>query len=363
MSKKDYYEMIGVSRQADFKEIKQAYRRLALKLHPDRNPDDPDAEERFKEAAEAYDVLSNPEKRRIYDRFGREGLNGQTGFGQVEDIFSHFGDLFTDFFGGDIFGRRRSRPPRPPRGSDLRYDLELSFEEAFRGARKKIEVTQLRKCEACEGSGSAPGTSPVICPTCNGHGQVVQQTGFMTLTTTCPDCQGRGSRITDPCTACDGTGRAPYTRTVTATVPPGIDSGMRLRLAGEGEHPEGDGEPGDLYIFIEVDPHPTLEREGNDLRYRLTVPYTRAILGHREEIELVDESVAVELPAGTQPGDVIGVEGKGVPRVGRRGRGDLIVEVDVLLPSSVGEEERSLLERLEEIAERRNLSADSKTGS
>jgi molecular chaperone DnaJ len=352
MPKRDYYDILGVTRDADQRQIKQAYRRLAMELHPDRNPGNPDAEERFKEAAEAYDVLSNPEKREIYDRFGHEGLHGQTGFTGVEDIFTHFGDLFSDFFGGDLFGgHRRSRPPRPVRGADLRYDLEISFEESIRGTKKKIELTQLRRCDDCEGSGSEPGTTPDMCVTCAGHGQVVQRTGFMTLTTTCPSCSGRGSIITAPCPRCDGTRRAPYTRTVTATVPSGVDSGMRLRLAGEGEHPETNGDPGDLYIFIEVAPHSRLEREGNDLRLTVEVPYTRAILGDKLSIELVDEEVEIALPAGSQPGDEIRIEGRGVPYVGRSGRGDLVIDVKVTLPIEPEGEERELLERLDRLSD------------
>jgi len=351
MGKRDYYEILGVPRDADQRQIKQAYRRLALQLHPDRNPGNPEAEDRFKEAAEAYDVLSNPEKRELYDRFGHAGLNGQAGFSGVEDIFSHFGDLFTDFFGGDLFGgARRSRPPRPIRGADLRYDLLITFEESIRGTKKKIDLTQLRRCNDCDGTGSAPGTTPDMCTTCNGHGQVVQRTGFMTLTTTCPICGGRGSIITSPCSRCEGTGRAPYTRTVTATVPPGVDSGMRLRLAGEGEHPEGAGDPGDLYIFLDVEPHPVLTREGNDLRLVAEVPYTRAILGDELAIALVDEQVQVQLPAGSQPGDEIRIPGKGVPYVGRPGRGDLVIELKVRLPSEPGDEERQLLTRLDELS-------------
>jgi molecular chaperone DnaJ len=350
MPKRDYYEILGVPRDAGGRQIKQAYRRTAMELHPDRNPGNPEAEDRFKEAAEAFDVLSNPEKREIYDRFGHEGLRGQTGFTGVEDIFSHFGDLFSDFFGGDLFGgHRRSRPPRPVRGADLRYDLTISFEESILGTKRKIELTQLRRCEECDGSGSEPGTTPDMCVTCAGHGQVIQRTGFMTLTTTCPACSGRGSVITSPCSRCDGTGRAPYTRTVTATVPPGVDSGMRLRLAGEGEHPESNGEPGDLYIFIDVEPHATLERDGNDLRISVEVPYTRAILGDRLALELVDEQVELDLPPGTQPGDEIRVAGLGVPYVGRSGRGDLVVDVQVRLPQEPEGEELELLERLNEM--------------
>jgi molecular chaperone DnaJ len=347
----DYYEILGIPPGADAKQIKQAYRKLALELHPDRNPGNTAAEERFKEAAEAYDVLSNPEKREIYDRFGHGGLHGQTGFTGVEDIFTHFGDLFSDFFGGDLFGHRRSRPPRPARGADLRHDLALSFEEAIRGAKKKIDLSQLRRCERCGGSGSSPGSTPETCATCHGHGQVVQRTGFMTLTTTCPECSGRGTRVVDPCDDCAGTGLAPHARTVTATLPPGVDTGMRLRLAGEGEHPEHGGEPGDLYIFITVRPHERLERHGNDLRCTVRMPYTKAILGHRVALSLVDEEVEVAIPHGIQPGEEIRLVGKGVPYVGRRGRGDLIVTVQVDLPRETGAAERRLLQQLDALGD------------
>ena len=350
-TKRDYYEILGVPLDADTKQIKQAYRRLAMKLHPDRNPDSSETEDLFKEAAEAYDVLSNPEKREIYDRFGHGGLQGQAGFTGVDDIFSHFGDIFSDFFGGDVFGgRHRSRPPRPPRGADLRYDLSLSFEDAFRGIKKKIELVQLRNCGRCEGKGSEPGTTPQTCSDCHGHGQVIQRTGFMTIATPCPSCLGRGSVITTPCEECEGTGRAAYNRTVTVTVPPGVDTGMRLRLAGEGEHPESPGEPGDLYVFIDVEPHEQLMRNGNDLEYTVSIPYTRAILGCSLEVELIDETVEIELPPGTQPGDNIHASGKGIPFVGGKGRGELIVNVKVVLPIEIGDEERTLLDKLDNIS-------------
>lgn len=348
MSKQDYYEILGIPRTATEREIKQSYRRLAMELHPDRNPDNPEAEERFKKAAEAYDVLSNPEKREIYDRYGHEGLQGQTGFTGVEDIFSSFGDIFSDFFGGDIFGgRRRSRPPRPARGADLRYDLELTFAEALRGTKKELTLQHLRKCEVCDGTGAAKGTTPEACPTCGGHGQVIQRTGFMTLATTCPACNGKGVWIPTPCETCEGTGRAPFSKSVTAVVPAGVDTGMRLRLAGEGEHPEGGGEPGDLYVFINVAPHEDFERDGNDLYGKVRVSYIQAILGHRLTFNLIDEQIVLDLPPGTQPGEEIRIPGKGAPRVGRGTTGDLIVIVEVALPRHLSERERDLLHQLD----------------
>jgi molecular chaperone DnaJ len=354
MAKRDFYEILGISRDATSKEIKQAYRRLAMELHPDRNPDDPEAEERFKEAAEAYEVLSNPEKREIYDRFGYEGLRGQTGFSGVEDIFTSFGDIFSEFFGGDIFGSRyryRSRPPRPIRGADLRYDLKLSFEESMAGTRKEIKLTHLRRCQKCDGTGAALGTQPEACGKCKGQGQVIQRTGFMTLSMTCPACNGSGTWIPKPCDQCEGTGRAPFTRSVTASVPAGIGSGMRLRLAGEGEHPESGGEPGDLYVFVEVEPHRRFERDGDDLICHVTVPYTQAILGHVIEIEILKDRIPIELPPGTQPGEKIRVRGKGVPHVGRSGAGDLVVEVKVALPTNISSQEKELLKELGNLGE------------
>jgi molecular chaperone DnaJ len=351
MSKKDYYEILGVSRDATDKEIKQSYRRLAMELHPDRNPNNPEAEERFKEAAEAYDVLSNPEKREIYNRYGHDGLGGHSGFTGVEDIFSSFGDIFSEFFGGDIFGgRRRSRPPRSTRGADLRYDLKLTFKEAFRGTKKELKLNQMRRCQACDGIGTAPGTKPEVCPTCGGHGQVVQRTGFMTLATTCPACEGRGTFIPDPCDVCKGSGRAPFSRTVTAMVPAGVGTGMRLRLAGEGEHPETGGEAGDLYIFITVEEDPRLEREGNDLYTEVTLSYIEAILGHKTTLQVVEEQVPIQIPTGTQPGEEIRIRGKGVPYVGKKEAGDLVVRVNVQLPQSITKNERDLLLKLADLS-------------
>ncbi len=347
MEKRDYYEILGVKRDADPKEIKQAYRKLAMKLHPDRNPGDKQAEEQFKEAAEAYDILSDEKKRQIYNNYGHEGLSGQGGFSGVDDIFSHFGDIFSDFFGGEIFGgNRRSRPPRPPRGDDLRVDTEITFEEAFNGTKKKLKLTHHQKCSECEGSGSQKGTEPAPCKTCQGHGQVVQRTGFMTMVVPCPDCQGKGVVIVSPCKKCNGSGREPVTRHVTATIPPGVDTGMRLRLAGEGEKPDV-GDPGDLYVFITVKEHHHLVRDQNNLYYELKTNFTDAILGKTVEIKLINETINIDIPAGTQPGDVISVNGKGMPAVGHNNiRGDLFVEIKVILPVDLSEEQKKKLQEL-----------------
>lgn len=346
MEKRDFYEVLEVDKSADEKNIKQAYRRLAMRYHPDKNPGDKEAEEKFKEAAEAYDVLSNREKRQMYDRYGHAGLSGQSsGFSGMDDIFSHFGDIFSDFFGGDIFGGRRStRPPRPPRGADLKVKMSITFEESFTGAKKKIELEQKKECNKCKGSGSKPGTFPQTCGTCQGHGQVIQRTGFMTMVTPCPDCQGKGTRITSPCKKCKGSGKEPFTRSVTASIPAGVDTGMRLRLGGEGEKPDV-GEPGDLYVFISVEEHPHLVRDQDDLHYEAEVPFTKAILGGTIEIELIEETIEVDIPQGIQPGDVITIEGKGMPHIGTTHQGDLHVLVKVSLPTEISDHQRKLIEQ------------------
>jgi molecular chaperone DnaJ len=354
MAKRDYYDVLGISKDASEKDVKQAYRRLAMEHHPDRNPGNAEAEAKFKEAAEAYEVLSNAEKRAVYDRYGHDGLQGGAGFSGVEDIFSSFGDIFSEFFGGDIFGgRRRSRPPRPARGADLRYDLTLEFKEAIRGTKKELKLNQLRRCQVCDGVGAKPGTRPSPCRTCGGHGQVVQRTGFMSIATTCPSCEGRGTYISTPCTNCDGTGRAPFSRTVNAVVPAGVDNGMRLRLAGEGEHPETGGEPGDLYVFIHVQPDANIEREGDDLYSRVHISYLQAILGCKLSVQLIDETVTVFIDAGTQPGALIRISGKGAPRVGKKSSGDLVVQVNVDLPKKLTAQEKALLQELADLESER----------
>ncbi|MBN2802111.1 MAG: molecular chaperone DnaJ [Deltaproteobacteria bacterium] len=349
MEKRDYYEILGIDRNADSKEIKQAYRKLALKLHPDKNPGDKEAEEQFKEASEAYGILSDNQKRQLYDNYGHAGLSGQRGFSGMDDIFSHFGDIFSDFFGGDIFGGgRHSRPPRPPRGDDLRINASITLKEAYTGTKKALELVHHQLCSLCEGSGSKPGTDPQSCGTCQGHGQVVQRTGFMTMVVPCPDCGGKGSVIVSPCKKCKGSGREPVTRKVSATVPAGVDTGMRLRLAGEGEKPKV-GEPGDLYVFITVEDDDKLVRDHSDLYYELEIPFTEAITGKKATINLFDENIEFEIQKGTQPSDIITLKNMGMPVVGKNIRGDLHIDIKVLLPTDLSAEAEKAVNKLHKL--------------
>ncbi len=340
---KDYYRILGVPRNASQEEIKRAYRRLALKYHPDRNPGDKEAEERFKEIAEAYEVLRDPEKRRLYDLYGPEGVRRSTGFSgfrTVEDIFSTFSDLFEEFFG---FSTSR-RAPRP--GEDLRYDLTLDFLEAAFGTSKTIEIPKRVPCDRCGGSGVEPGTSPKVCPYCYGRGQVSRSHGFFTISTTCSYCQGEGKIITDPCQACNGEGWVKGVRKITVRIPPGVDEGTRIRVQGEGEEGEWGGPPGDLYIYIHVRPHEHFRREGEDVIYRLALPFSLAALGGEVEVPTLEGSTKVKIPPGTQPGEVIRLKGKGIPRLEGRGRGDLLIEVTIKVPKKLSKRQRELLEEL-----------------
>lgn len=353
MAPRDYYEVLGVNRDADDRDLKKAYRKLAMKLHPDRNPNDPEAEERFKEAAEAYEVLSDGEKRAIYDRFGHEGLKargGRPGYGDVEDIFSHFSDLFGF---GDLFSRGGRGRSRATRGEHLRYDLELDFEDAVFGTKVTIDVPRSERCDRCDGEGAEPGTSPKECGTCNGRGQVHTTQGFFSVAVTCPTCRGKAVVIEDPCEKCGGAGRVVNERKVAVKVPPGVDAGSRLRLRNEGESGRNGGPPGDLYVFLDVKPHPTLKREGIDLHLDETVSFVQAALGCTMEVELLDEDAddkTLEIPAGTQPGDTVVLDGKGVPRLDGRGRGDFVVHINVEIPKKLNKRQRELLEEFAEDA-------------
>lgn len=348
MSKRDYYEVLGVSRNADEEEIKRAYRRLALKYHPDRNPGDREAEEKFKEASEAYEVLRDPEKRQIYDQYGHAGLEGTgfRGFSGFEDIFSSFSDIFEEFFG---FRTSRSRT-RPRSGTSLRYDLEISLEDAYFGCEKEISFHRWNQCSTCRGSGIEPGKEPHICPTCRGRGQIVRSQGFFQISTTCPFCHGQGQIIRDPCPECHGEGRVKVKRRITVKIPPGVDTGSQLRLRGEGEPGEYGGPPGDLYVVIKVRDHDFYTREGNHLLCEVPISFVQAALGGTISIPTIGgEPIELSIPSGTQPGDVLTAPGYGMPSLNGRDRGDLFVKLNVVIPKKLTKRQRELLEELAEI--------------
>lgn len=347
--KRDYYEVLGVSRNAAEAEIKRAYRKKALEYHPDRNPGDQEAEERFKEASEAYEVLRDPEKRRVYDQYGFEGLEGTgfRGFGGSEDIFSAFGDIFSDLFGVGAQPRRGRRGPQ--QGHDLRYDLSLSFEDAALGTEVTLEVPRLKTCETCGGSGAAAGTGRVACRTCGGYGQVRHSRGFFSLATTCPHCGGSGQVLERPCKVCRGEGRVEKTKSLKVKIPAGVDTGARLRLESEGEDGPLGGPPGDLYVCIRVEPHPYFQRDGQTLFCRAPVPFGLAALGGKLEVPTLNGTRRVTLPEGTQSGERFRVRGAGIADVRGGSPGDLVVEVYVETPKKLSPRARALLEELREI--------------
>jgi molecular chaperone DnaJ len=351
VSKRDYYEILAVSREASEQQIKSAYRKLALKYHPDRNPGDHEAEERFKEAAEAYAVLADRDKRSLYDRFGHAGVSGVgAGAGGFDPtVFADFGDIFAglgDIFGfGDIFGGRRRRGG-PQRGADLRYDLEISFEESFDGSETSIQIPREETCETCSGTGAAAGTRPEVCSSCRGSGQLRYQQGFLTVARPCANCRGTGQVISKPCQSCRGAGRVGRERKITVKIPPGIATGQRLRLYGEGEHGSAGGPPGDLYVVVHVQEHPFFHREGDDLYCELPVSYPVLALGGELRVPTVKDDDEVTIPAGTQPGTRFRLRGKGVPSVSGRGRGDLYVIARVAVPKKLTRDQKHLLEEL-----------------
>ncbi|OGP52533.1 MAG: molecular chaperone DnaJ [Deltaproteobacteria bacterium RBG_13_52_11] len=351
MDKRDYYEILGVTRNASDEDIKKAYRRMALKYHPDRNPSDKEAEERFKEASEAYEVLREPNKREIYDFYGHDGLksSGFTGFRGFDDIFSSFGDIFEEFFG---FSPRSSRRGVRP-GADLRYDLKISLLDAAFGMETEIEIFNKGRCDVCNGTGAQAGSTPQVCPHCHGRGQINRSHGFFTISTTCSYCRGEGKVISNPCKSCGGAGLAKKRKKVSLQVPPGVDTGSRLRLRGEGEEGERGGPQGDLYVIIYVDPHEFFEREGDDIICRVPISFTMAALGGEIEVPTLDGAKKIHIPKGTQPGEIFKLRGEGIPHLHSRGKGDQIIQAAVLVPTKLTKRQEELLKDFAALEEER----------
>jgi molecular chaperone DnaJ len=345
-SKRCYYEVLNVERTASGDEISSAYRKLAIKYHPDKNPGDDEAIERFKEAAEAFEILSDQEKRSRYDHYGHAGVNGQGGgahFSDVEDIFSAFGDMFGDIFGGG-FSRRG-----PRKGRDVRSDVTLSLHEAANGTTKDVEFHRHERCDDCQGSGAAQGSRREVCAYCAGHGRVVQSAGIVRMQTTCPACHGAGSVIKQPCRECKGTGQKLRKVVTEVTIPAGVDDDTRVRITGEGEPSPNGGPPGDCYCFISVMPHPLFERDGQNLICRVPITYAQAALGASLEVPTLQGRGELEIPPGTQSGDVFRMGGKGMPDPRRRGLGDLLVQVAIEVPKKLSKEEETLLRKLADL--------------
>jgi len=346
VSKRDFYEVLGVDRNASRDEIKTAYRRLAVKYHPDRNPGDKDAEERFKQAAEAYAVLSDAEKRANYDRFGEAGLGGQPFTGFDASVFGDFADILGNFFGFEgIFGggRRRSGPGR---GSDLRTTIVVTFAEMAAGTERTLLVAREENCEKCGGSGLAPGAKPETCRSCGGRGQVRMSQGFFTMVRPCPQCGGSGQIVSNPCPSCSGAGRVEAKRQLKVGVPAGIEDGTRLRLVGEGEAGVRGGPPGDLYVVVRVEPHELFVREGADLHLEQEISAFVAALGAELEVPTLDGTEKMKVAAGSQPGDTVVLRGKGLPRLRRSGKGDLVVHLNVTVPRKLTAKQREMLQAL-----------------
>lgn len=347
---RDYYEVLGLNRSASQSDIATAYRRLAIKYHPDKNPGDQEAIDRFKEAAEAFEVLHDMEKRARYDRYGHAGVNGQGAaaahFTDVEDIFAAFGDIFGDLFGG---GRRR----RPRKGRDVRCDVSLTLHEAANGTTKTIEFQRQDRCDDCMGTGAADGTPPEPCSYCAGRGRIIQSAGIVRVQTTCPSCHGAGSIVKKPCRSCRGTGHRAKTVSTEVVIPAGVDDGMQVRLTGEGEPSPNAGPPGDCYCHISILPHPLFEREGQNLVCRVPITYSQAALGTSLEVPTLQGREELEIPPGTQPGETFRLSGRGMPDPRRRGLGDLFVQVLVEVPKKLSDDEETLLRQMADIEHKR----------
>ena len=342
-AKRDYYDILGLDRKATDQEIKAAYRKFAFKYHPDRNPGSKEAEENFKEAAEAYEVLRDPQKRDIYDHYGHEGLQGTgfSGFRGFEDIFSSFGDIFDEFFG---FGSGRRSRTASRKGADLRYDLSISFMEAAFGVEKEIEIEKLEDCSRCEATGCEPGTSPQDCRQCGGRGQISRSQGFFSIRTACPRCHGQGRVIPSPCAACRGTGRVERPKKVSLKIPAGVDSGSRLRLTGEGESGMRGGPHGDLYVYLHVQDHEFFKRRNHDVICQVPISFVQAALGAEISVPTLNGDKTLHIQKGTQPGDVFRFKGEGIPSLRGHGRGDQIIQVLVRTPTGLSKKQEALLE-------------------
>ena len=355
--KRDYYEILGVQRGATDQEIKSAYRKLALQYHPDRNPNNPDAEEKFKECSEAYAVLADSEKREMYNRFGHAGVGaGVPGGGFDASVFQDFGDIFGEFFGfGDLFGGNRSGGrTRAQRGADLREDITIEFEEAAFGVEKQITYRKHELCEKCNGSGSAQGKAPASCRTCGGRGQVRYQQGFFSVARTCPTCHGTGSVISDPCANCRGEGRVVQQKTIDAKIPAGVEDGTRIRFTGVGEAGVHGGPAGDLYLVLRVKQHAFFDRQGNDLYCVVPISFTQAAVGTEIQVPTLEGEQALKIPEGTQSGTILKLRGKGIPVLNGHGKGNLFVEVRVQTPTKLTKRQRELLQELQGIAQVEN---------
>src|SRR3954468_18206287 len=347
MAKRDYYEVLGVNRDASEEDIKKAYRKLAMKYHPDRNPDNPKAEDSFKEAKEAYEVLCDAAKRAAYDQYGHAGVDSHAGMGAGAAGFGGFADAFGDIF-GDIFGSGRARS-NVYRGADLRYNLEISLEEAARGTETRIRIPTLEQCDTCKGSGAKPGTQPVTCTSCNGQGQVRMTQGFFSIQQTCPRCHGTGKMIPTPCTACSGAGRVKQQKTLAVKIPSGVDEGDRVRLTGEGEPGVNGGPAGDLYVQVHIKAHPVFQRDHDDLHCEMPISITTAALGGEVEIPTLDGSARIRVPAETQSGKTFRLKAKGIKGVRSQGPGDLFCHVVVETPVNLTERQRQLLREFDTI--------------